>query len=54
MHACNPVYIHVVYTHEIIVNEFFKKEELKEKEKRNYNDILYVPFSFNERKSLSK
>lgn len=54
MHACNPVYIHVVYTHENIVNEFFKKEELKEKEKRNYNDILYVPFSFNERKSLSK
>lgn len=39
MHACNPVYI--VYTHENIVNEFFIKEEMKEKEKRNYNDILY-------------
>lgn len=45
MHACNPVYI--VYTHENIVNEFFQKEEMKEKEKRNYNDILYVPLNFN-------
>lgn len=39
MHACNPVYI--VYTHENIVNEFFIKEEMKAKEKRNYNNILY-------------
>lgn len=53
MHACNPVYI--VYTHENIVNEFFKKEEMKEKEKRNYNDILYVPFSLmNESPYLNK
>lgn len=41
MHACNPVYIHVVYTHENIVNEFFIREEMKAKEKRNYNNILY-------------
>lgn len=41
MHACNPVYI--VYTHENIKNELFKKEEMKEKQKKNYNDILYVP-----------
>lgn len=55
MHACNPVYIHVVYTHENIVNKFFKREEMKEKEKRNYNDILYVPFSLmNESPYLNK
>lgn len=39
MHACYPV--DIVHTHENIVNEFIIKEEMKEKEKRNYNDILY-------------